>query len=364
MSQTIALHAKAPQISLADVMQEVQRSRENDLKLQGMERDNQLDAITKGQQIDEANALGRYRTRQGAKDPAAIEELDAYPEQQKKLYEAFDGMSPQQYMDAGKKANAFGAAARRVSAFAEGSPQQAQVWAEEIDRLAKDGYIDPKSAEQWKAQGPNMAIINEALTIGDWVKGYKGKNALEQARIEEIKGRTKNAEKKTEGQLDRYRTQNDKDAFSIEDKGIDNERADKDLERKNRQGDERNAIAARKKQGLADSGMTESEYGRRINNVQKIIEKRREEEGLDDAQVLALERELRKKYRIPVSEPSISGLDEAGGKGAAAGNKKDMYTDPKALPPPMTERVPGRVYPSPNGPLEWTENGWRKATNG
>ena len=229
MSQTIALHAKAPQVSLADVMQEVQRNRANEFKLQGMQREDQLDAITKGQQIDEANALGRYRTRQGQQDPGALEELDAYPEEQKKLYDAFDGMSPQQYMEAGKKANAFGAAARRISAFAEGSPQQAQVWAEEIDRLAKDGFIDPKNAEQWKAQGPNMAIVNEALTIGDWVKGYKGKNAVEQARVEEIKGRTKNAEKRTEGQLERYRTQNEKDAFSIEDKGIDNVRADKEL---------------------------------------------------------------------------------------------------------------------------------------
>lgn len=314
MSQTIALHAKAPQISLADVMQEVQRSRQNDIKLQGMERENELDSITKGQQIDEANALGRYRTRQGAKDPAAIEELDAYPEAQKKLYDAFDGMSPQQYMEAGKKANAFGAAARRVSAFAEGSPQQAQVWAEEIDRLAKDGFIDPKNAEQWKAQGPNMAIVNEALTIGDWVKGYKGKNALEQARIEEIKGRTANAEKKTEGQLGRYRTQNEKDQSLIEDKGVDNERADEDLARKTKKTEADIAKAAKTKE--ADGLRVEKGISDLLNKKRKELQLEEEdltapEDGKTDLNAApdeglarrkqayrAYEAELRKKYEV------------------------------------------------------------------
>ena len=56
---------------------------------------------------------------------------------------------------------------------------------------------------------------------------------------------------------------------------------------------------------------------------------------------------------------SFEGIDGAGEPG-----KKDPYTDPNAKPPPMSERVIGKVYPSPTGPKEWTGTGWRKATNG
>lgn len=64
---------------------------------------------------------------------------------------------------------------------------------------------------------------------------------------------------------------------------------------------------------------------------------------------------MREKYRIPVTVPPI----DSGGAGAGAPGKEGL-----GKPPAMSERVIGKVYQTPKGPYEWTENGWRPATNG
>jgi hypothetical protein len=44
--------------------------------------------------------------------------------------------------------------------------------------------------------------------------------------------------------------------------------------------------------------------------------------------------------------------------------KTSAYTDAGAKPPPMAQRIKGKIYPSPKGPVVWTGNGWSPAQNG
>lgn len=201
MSQTIALQAKSPQISLAEVMDNVQRTRTNELKINSMERDEELDTITTRQKIDEANAVDRYRVRAGAKDPDALEALNAYPEMQQKLFDQLDGLSPHDRMQAKKRARAFGEAARGVMRFGEGTPEQIQAWSEKIDGLKAGGWLDAKTADALKKQKPNKALLNEALMVDEFVSQYTGRgrgkdSALESARIDDIEADNKRADTK------------------------------------------------------------------------------------------------------------------------------------------------------------------------
>lgn len=218
MSQTIALGVKTPTISLADIERAAQQRQMDDYRIRDMQRKDVLGQIGTQQQLDEARALDDYRMRADDKDPEAIEALNAYPEQQKKLWDAFDGMSPEQYRKASDTAQAFANAARRVASFGEGTPEQAQAWQVEIDKLYQGGYIDQQYADLYKKQGPNMALVNEALQLGKFAESYTGKNALNRAKESEILGRTKGRAAL--------------DAAKVEDIGTDNTRADKDLERK------------------------------------------------------------------------------------------------------------------------------------
>lgn len=192
MSQTIALNVRTPQVNLADVVQQVQRNEMDALRLQEMRREAPLHAQQTQQKLDYGNALDRYRSGMAEGDPAAIEQLDAYPEEQKKLYDAFDGMSPEQYRKASETAQAFANAARRVSSFGEGTPEQAQAWQVEIDKLYQGGFIDQQYADLYKKQGPNMALVNEALQLGKFAESYTGKNAVTRARAENYEGKTEN----------------------------------------------------------------------------------------------------------------------------------------------------------------------------
>lgn len=319
MAQTIALHTKAPQVSLAEVMDAVQRTRANDLKLQGMARDNELGAAVHQQDMNKTNALADYRERAGAKDPNALSALDAFPEEQKKIFDAFDAMSPQEYMEAAKKANAFGQAARRVQAFAPGTPQQKQVWEAELDRLTADGFIDEESRDLWKQQGPNPEIINEALSIDEYVKTYKGKNvALDQAKVRDVDNRVANrnaladariddigydnelAARKAEAQIEQGGTRaaaTTQNANSLE------AYREGELQRKTKQGDERNAITAAKKQGGgaapgAPAGLSENERGRRLRDVEKRIARMEEDGGYTPEQIADERIKMRKAYEI------------------------------------------------------------------
>lgn len=415
MSQTIALYAKAPQVSLADVMRDVQERELNKYRINEARRQDQLGEMDTRQRLDQGQALDRYRVRAKDNDPKAIEELDAYPEMAKKLHEALDGMSPEQYREATVKAQAFAQAAKRVSSFPEGSAEQEEAWQVEINKLYTAGLIDEQYRDLWIQSGPNTEIINEALDVGKWTEIYVGKTATDRARAEQIGVRANNDTRLTDARIGTEKTRAGLNEGRVEDIGIDNERADRKTDATIEQGDrrvgvaEQNAesldnyrtnnltrqqkkdewnveddkadnvradrdtdskIATRGTKGAAKtpdgkpvgeggSDLSANEYGRRIRNIEAIIERRREKEFLSDDQVRQLERDLRRKYRIPDQIPSISGLDPAGGKGAGAGGKENF-----SKPPAMSDRVIGKVYMTPKGPMEWTEYGWRPATNG
>lgn len=389
---TLAAYMVNPpyKMDLPGLEQKAQLAREREFKLQEMpgqvDMENAKNANGTNREVD----LSNYRARAMGGDKDAIDSLKGQPDAYAKVTEAFDAMTPDEWLEAQRTATAFGEAARRVSSFKAGSREQRQAWDEELGKLFKDGFIDKASHDQWVAQGPNDEIINEALDVGDFVKSrYDGIHrkgaALERARIEDIgtdntrddrkldaaivQGDTKaDAATQNANSLEAYRTgklkaditddtaDNNRDTA---DDQADNNRADRDLTRKIAEGKAKGSKGATTQGGEDDSGLGENEYGRRIRDIQKIIETRRRKDGIGDDEALALERELRKKYRIPIDAPSISGLDPAGGTGAGAGKKDDL-----GKPPAMKDRVIGKVYPSPKGPMEWTAQGWRPAVNG
>lgn len=318
MAQTIALSTRAPQVSLADVVDRVNRARMDELKLEGMARDNEMGAVTHQQSMNKANALDQYRTRAGAKDPEALSALDAYPEEQKKLFDAFDGMSPQEYMEAAKKANAFGEAARRVQAFAQGTPQQKQAWDRELDRLTAEGFIDEESRDLWKGQGPSPEIINEALTIAEYTKTYKGKNAaLDKAKVDDVRNRIDTRNALADARIDDIGYDNElatrRTDAQIEQGGMrasaTAQNADSleayrqaEVDRKTKQGDESNAIKAQKKQGggaaPGGTGLSENERGRRIRDIEKRIAAMQEDGSYAPEQIAEERKSLRKAYEV------------------------------------------------------------------
>lgn len=344
MSQTIALQVRSPQFSLADVERKAQEARMNDLRIHRMEQQQSLDDMKMRDAVAEGGALERYRSRRGNNDPNAIKELDPYPELQEKLGKVFDGMSPEDFRATQEKAKAFGSAAKRVASFAEGSPQQAEAWVIEIDKLFKQGYIDEQSRDLWAKQGPNMAIINEAISVDDFVSSYTSADPVKAARIRKIQGDIGNAEDVTKARVGRYDKQNEKTDWDMQDDQIDNgrddrkaesldtyrkgklgadtaddqadnTRADADLDRKITK-DEKQAAEQTKRteimreraknkresrngdgKGDLEGGLSENEYGRRQRDIQKRLNKLRDE-GADEATISAERKRLMDAYNI------------------------------------------------------------------
>ncbi len=109
------------------------------------------------------------------------------------------GVGPAEHLKT--KGIAVAQAARRVSSFTEGSPEQRQAWEIEIDKLWKGGFIDEEYRDLWKKNGPNPEIINEALDIGKWAESYTGKNAVNRARAEQIQTRAENDTRLTDARV-------------------------------------------------------------------------------------------------------------------------------------------------------------------
>jgi hypothetical protein len=191
MSQLVALQVRAPQVDLADLEGAAQRARANDIA-------NSLSQYKLREAGGQSDALQSYRSALGARNPAALDTLRGYPELQKQMYDAFDGMTPDQYMAAKKKANAFAEAAQYVAGFPSGTRERADAWSQKIDELSSAGHMPPEQANSLKSAGPNDLILNEAMTANEFVQKYTGKNAaadklkLEktQAEIEKVKAQT------------------------------------------------------------------------------------------------------------------------------------------------------------------------------
>ena len=323
MAFTTALQGRQPIIDLASIDAKAQRYRDNELDLARKSTSNNVFNAKAANDINHEQALGDYRAKKSAgQDGEAMAALDAYPEDQRKLYDAFDGMSPEDFEGARSRARAFGAAAQFVSQFPDGSPQRVDAWRKSIDKLLQDGHLDEDSAQKLIETGPNDLIIDQALTIDQYTQKYAGpKGEKERAK--------RPAAAKTGGK--------DPDVVKRE-HGLRMEKGINDLLSKKR-----------KELGLEDEDMTAPDTGK-------------SDQGATLEDIAAQEALAAKKQKYRDYEAQVRKDYEP--KGANPDGKGGMYNDPNAAPPPMKDRVIGKVYPSRKGPVVWTGEYWEPAGNG
>lgn len=173
----VALQVRSPQSDLAAIERAAQGANARDFELQNAPQRSALEAMKLQDEMGEQSALAGYRKARGAGDPDAMGKLNAYPDMQKKIHDAFDGMKPEEFMYARKKSRAFGEAAQYVLSLPKGSPQQKQAWDEQLGKLRQDGWIDDRQHQMMIQSGPSDEILKQALTVDDYVKEYGGRNS-------------------------------------------------------------------------------------------------------------------------------------------------------------------------------------------
>lgn len=173
----VALQVKAPQPDMAEIERAAQGANARDYELQNAPQRSELEALKLQDEIGGQSALAGYRKAQGEGDPDAMGKLDAYPKIQKEVYDAFDGMKPEEFMFAKKKARAFGRAAQYVLSLPKDSPERKEAWDESLKVLRQEQYIDDRQYQQMIQSGPSDLVLQQAMTVDDYVKSYGGKNS-------------------------------------------------------------------------------------------------------------------------------------------------------------------------------------------
>jgi hypothetical protein len=184
----IALQARAPQPDLATIERAAQGANARDFELRNAPQRSELEALKLQDEIGGQSALAGYRKQQVAGDPNALDTLKGYPKVQKDMYEVFDGMKPEEYMFAKKKARLITRAAQYVQSIDDKTPagKQAKIeaWNDSLKVLREEQAIDDRQYKQMIAAGPSDLIIQQALTVDDFVKQYTGKNSkVDEAEI-------------------------------------------------------------------------------------------------------------------------------------------------------------------------------------
>lgn len=167
MVQLLALQARETRINPGSLLAEAER-------IKNARMTNASNEIKLGQQRDEASALEAFRGAAREGDPDAVSKLAGYPEHQKKLMEAFDGMSPEDAQKALTRAREVGEAAQYVAGFTEGTPERQEAWNAQLGDLARKGYITKEQADHWVAQGPSELVLQQAVDAADFVMGRYG----------------------------------------------------------------------------------------------------------------------------------------------------------------------------------------------
>lgn len=175
MAQNIALQSRTPMPDLAAITRAAQDANLMDYKLQNAPAQSELEGLQLQDEIGGQKALSGYRDAAGKGDPNAIDKMAAYPKMQQDLYSAFDGMDAKSFAQAQKKARAFGKAAQHVKMFPDGSPQQEQAWGASAKVLKEAGYIDDKQFNMMIESGPSDLMIQQAMTVDQWVSQYTKK---------------------------------------------------------------------------------------------------------------------------------------------------------------------------------------------
>ena len=389
MTQLAAYHVNPPQgINLNQVIANAQQTKLRDFELQTAPGKVALTNAQNSNALAEQSALGDYRTAAEAGDPNAADAFNGQPEHMKKLADAFGGMSPEEYMTAKEHGLAFGKAAQIVMSFPDGSKEQQKAWDQQTGELYKNGFIDKNQHDLMVSSGPNKEMLNEAMSVGEFVASHSGPKAdvanarikdigIDNARADKI-GTAKIEAKSADTEADNARadldtaskiaarekrqvtledinaariariqaqTENDKtkaDAKAADTK-VDNERADKNV---NSQITARETKAGKGKDGA--KGLTPSQVITATDKVERLIATYAKEGTLNADQLAAKEAELRVKFGLPAIDQTQA---QPIPKPMPGGNTSDV-------PPAMADRVQGQVYDTPKGPLIWTGTGW------
>lgn len=174
MTQLIALQTKVPTFDLQQTLRGGQEVQAGELKLQAARNAAMLDDANTRAELGKTNALERYRFRREKGMGGAEKELAGFPELQKQLDDAFSGMTPDEFAAAKERAFVFGEAARKVGMFSPGTPERAEMWDRVIRDLYDAGFLDKETAEASIRGGPNDLIIDQALTVEEYVKKHAG----------------------------------------------------------------------------------------------------------------------------------------------------------------------------------------------
>lgn len=270
MNQLVALQVRSPDFDASRIVDKVQQQQLRAEQLENAQMDNQLS----GMKLEEAtglhNAETQFRERSAAGDPNADEALSGYPEMQKKIWDAFDGMSPKDYKAAKIKAMRFGEAARSVLMFPEGTPEQKQAWDVEIGKLAQDGLIPEDQAAALIKSGPNPLIIDQALTVEEFAKQHGPKGRLDKQKAQTAAERERRILENTEADNERA---DENQEIARERLDLAREKADTAAER----------IRATLKQKQTDSeGRSDREDEKLAFNIEKEVRQYRKDLKIDD----------------------------------------------------------------------------------
>jgi len=199
MAQTIALQARAPDIDLSTPLlraEEIRRARmQNEalgLQQEGMRTKNQLSALELAETQGRMGALGRYRSAAQAGDKGALDELAGYPKIQADFFNALNSMKPSEKKAAEKRASTFGKSARYIASFPAGSVDRKAAELREIKKLRDQGLIDENQYQEWARTGVSDMLLNEAMTVEQWVKaqtkGDKDLSASDLVKVDTPEG--------------------------------------------------------------------------------------------------------------------------------------------------------------------------------
>ncbi len=184
MNQLVALAVRPPVFDEPANAIRFQQYQMNQERIKNAQMGNQLGALKLGQATDQIGAENSYRSAAAAGDPNADQKLAGYPEMQKKVWDAFNGMSPKDYKAAKVKAERMGEAAKNVLMFKDGTPEQTQAWNDEIGKLAQDKIIPEEQAAGLIKSGPNPLIVEQALSVAEFAKNHDSRAVLSKTKAD------------------------------------------------------------------------------------------------------------------------------------------------------------------------------------
>ncbi|MBZ0217045.1 MAG: hypothetical protein K8F25_10865 [Fimbriimonadaceae bacterium] len=159
---------------MAAITRAAQDANLNDYQLRNAPAKSELEGLQLQSQIGGEKAMAGYREAVGRGDPNALDKLSGQPGLQKQMYEAFDGMSPKEFMEAKKRADRIANAARYVGAIDPKDLGQNERWEASAQVLLEEGVIDKSQYNLLIESGPNEFILQQAQMTKQWVDQYGG----------------------------------------------------------------------------------------------------------------------------------------------------------------------------------------------